>query len=203
MKLEEFLQKLFIAFIIVYIVILAVYFSPILTFITLELYEATPILIPIALMYYCTIDTLVPNPKHSSIYGLLYAETLEHLFLPATLVMILTTFPAIFMLAFLFIIYYFYGYVLGEIKRFKDAIKICLLMCLVLAISFYPDIAFFVNVETGVGYIFIIATLAITATLYSIYKLKNLHLDNPSNFFKSYAVIIATAFATSIILNTV
>jgi hypothetical protein len=202
MKLEEFLQKLFIAFVIVYIVILAIYFSPILTFMTLELYEATPILIPIALMYYCTIDTLVPNTKHSSIYGLLYAEALEHLFLP-TLIMILTTFPVIFMLAFLFIIYYFYGYVLGEIKTFKDAIKICLLICLMLAISFYPDITFFVNVETGAGYIFIIATLAITATLYSIYKLKNLHLDNPSNFFKSYTVIIATAFATSIILNTV
>ena len=107
------------------------------------------------------------------------------------------------MLAFLFIIYYFYGHLLGEIKTFKDAIKICLLICLVLAISFYPDITFFVNVETGVGYIFIITTLAITATFYSIYKLKNFHLDNPSNFFKSYAVIIATAFATSIILNTV
>lgn len=204
MKLENLLRKLFIAFVIVYIIILAIYFSPILTFITLELYEATPILLPIAIMYYCTIDVLTPNPKHSSIYGLLYAETLEHLFLPATLIMILTIFPAVFMLVFLFLIYYFYGHLLGEIKTFKDVIKVCLLIVLVLAISFYPDIAFFVNVETGIGYTFIIATIIITTILYSAYHLKKLFVDEELNsFLKFYIVAIVSTIASSIVLNMV
>jgi hypothetical protein len=204
LKLENLLRKLFIAFVIVYIIILAIYFSPILIFIILELYEATPILLPIAIMYYCTIDVLTPNPKHSSIYGLLYAEALEHLFLPATLIMILTTFPAIFMLVFLFLIYYFYGHLLGEIKTFKDVIKVCTLMVLVLAISFYPDIIFFVNVETGIGYIFIIATIIITTILYSTYHLKKMFVDEEVNSFpKFYGVVIVSSIASSIVLNMV
>jgi hypothetical protein len=168
----------------------------------LELYEATPILLPIAIMYYCTIDVLTPNPKHSSIYGLLYAEALEHLILPATLIMILTTFPAIFMLVFLFLIYYFYGHLLGEIKTFKDVVKVCLLMVLVLAISFYPDIAFFVNVETGIGYIFIIGTIIITTVLYSAYHLERMFIDGELNSFsKFYIVTIISTIASSIVLN--
>jgi hypothetical protein len=195
---------LFIAFVIVYIIILAIYFFPILIFIILELYEATPILLPIAIMYYCTIDVLTPNPKHSSIYGLLYAEALEHLFLPATLIMILTIFPAAFMLVFLFLIYYFYGHVLGEIKTFKDVIKVCTLMVLVLAISFYPDIVFFVNVETGIGYIFIIATIIITTILYSAYHLKKMFIDAElKSFPKFYIVTIVSTIASSIVLNMV
>jgi hypothetical protein len=195
---------LFIAFVIVYIIILAIYFFPILIFIILELYEATPILLPIAIMYYCTIDVLMPNPKHSSIYGLLYAEALEHLFLPATLIMILTIFPAIFMLVFLFLIYYFYGHVLGEIKTFKDVIKVCTLMVLVLAISFYPDITFFVNVETGMGYIFIIATIIITTILYSAYHLKKMFIDAElKSFPKFYIITIVSTIASSIVLNMI
>jgi len=155
-------------------------------------------------MYYCTIDVLTPNPKHSSIYGLLYAEVLEHLFLPATLIMTLTVFPAIFMLVFLFLIYYFYGHLLGEIKTSKDVIKICTLMVLVLAISFYPDIAFFVNVETGVGYIFMIGTIVTTTILYSAYHLKKMFVDAELNsFLKFYGVVIVSSIASSIVLNIV
>jgi hypothetical protein len=94
--------------------------------------------------------------------------------------------------------------VLGEIKTFKDVIKVCTLMVLVLAISFYPDIVFFVNVETGIGYIFIIATIIITTILYSAYHLKKMFIDAElKSFPKFYIVTIVSTIASSIVLNMV
>jgi hypothetical protein len=108
------------------------------------------------------------------------------------------------MLVFLFLIYYFYGHLLGEIKTFKDVVKVCLLMVLVLVISFYPDIAFFVNVETGIGYIFIIGTIIITTVLYSAYHLRKMFIDGELDSFpKFYITIIVSTIASSIVLNIV
>jgi len=206
---KTFLHRLFIILVIIYALLIVLYFSQIMLFIILELYEALPIIIPISIMYYCIVDTLTPNPKHSTIYGWFYAETLEHLFLPMTMILILTTIPAIFMLVFLFLIYYFYGHLLGVIKTFRDVIKICVLMIAILVLSFYPDLTLFVNVETGVGYIFIIASLIIVAGAYFIYnilKITNSDFDTSfdtslTGFFKGYIVSIFSAIATSLILS--
>jgi len=202
MQLRDLVRKLFIIAVVVYAVLIILYFSQILLFITLEVYEALPIIIPIAIMYYCTVDVLTPNPKHSTLYGWFYAETLEHLFLPMTMIFILTTIPAIFMLIFLFLIYYFYGHILGEIKTFKDVIKVCMLMILVLILSFYPDIALFVNAGTGFGYIFIISSIIATTIMYCIYHLWKLNVfQEDKSLAKIYLVLIASTVASSIVLN--
>jgi hypothetical protein len=202
MKLKDLARKLFILFVIIYTILIILYFSQITLFIILELYEALPIIIPIAIMYYCTVDVLTPNPKHSTLYGWFYAELLEHLFLPMTMILILTTVPAMFMLIFLFLIYYFYGHILGEIKTFKDVIKVCALMVLVLILSFYPDIALFVNVETGLGYIFIIWSIIATTVMYCVYHLRKLYVfQEDKSLAKTYLVIIASTIATCVVLN--
>jgi len=202
MKLKDLVRKLFILFVAVYAILIVLYFSQITLFIILEVYEALPIIIPIAVMYYCAVDALTPNPKHSTLYGWFYAEALEHLFLPMTMIFILTTIPAIFMLIFLFLIYYFYGHILGEIKTFKDVIKVCMLMILVLILSFYPDITFVVNAETGIGYIFIILSIIATTIMYCIYHLRKLYVfSEDKSLAKLYLVSIASTVASSIVLN--
>jgi hypothetical protein len=202
MKLKDLVRKLFILFVAVYAILIVLYFSQITLFIILEVYEALPIIIPIAIMYYCIIDTLTPNPKHSTLYGWFYAEALEHLFLPMTMILILTTIPAMFMLIFLFLIYYFYGHILGEIKTLKDVIKICVLMILVLFLSFYPDLAFFVNVETSLGYVFILSTVIIATILYIAYHFRKLIVfSEDKSLAKAYLVLIASTVASSIIMN--
>jgi len=202
MKLKDLARKLFIIAVIVYAILIVLYFSQILLFIILEVYEALPIIIPIAIMYYCIIDTLTPNPKHSTLYGWFYAEILEHLFLPMTMILILTTIPAMFMLIFLFLIYYFYGHILGKIKTFKDIIKVCMLMILVLILSFYPDIALFVNAETGFGYIFIISSIIATTIMYCIYHLRKLYVfSEDKSLAKLYLVSIASTVVSSVVLN--
>jgi hypothetical protein len=202
MQLRDLARKLFIIAVIVYAILITLYFSQILLFIILELYEALPIIIPIAIMYYCIIDTLTPNPKHSTLYGWFYAETLEHLFLPMTMILILTTIPVMFMFIFLFLIYYFYGHILGEIKMFRDVIKVCMLIILVLILSFYPDIAFFVNAETGFGYIFIISSIIATTIMYCIYHLRKLYVfQEDKSLAKLYLVSIASTIASSVVLN--
>jgi hypothetical protein len=136
------------------------------------------------------------------LYGWFYAEALEHLFLPMTMILILTTIPAMFMLIFLFLIYYFYGHILGEIKTFKDVIKVCMLMILVLILSFYPDIALFVNAETGFGYIFIISSIIATTIMYCIYHLRKLYVfQEDKSLVKLYLVSIASTVASSVVLN--
>jgi hypothetical protein len=210
LKLELLLRKLYFACIIFYAFALAIYLSPVLSYILFELYMGLPILAPIAIMYYCTVDALTPNPKHNSLYGWFYAELLEHMFLPVTMILILTAIPPIFMLIFLFLIYYFYGHMLGKIKTFRDAIKISALMVLMLAISFYPDITFFVNVWTGVGYIFIIATLALTAGAYFTYNLitpvegrNSLEIYNSKckHFLKGFSILILSTIVSTFVLK--
>jgi hypothetical protein len=201
-QLRDLVRKLFIIAIVVYAVLIILYFSQILLFIILEVYEALPIIIPISIMYYCVVDTLTPNPKHSTVYGWFYAELLEHLFLPMTMILILTTIPAMFMLIFLFLIYYFYGHILGEIKTFKDVIKVCTLMVLVLILSFYPDLVFFVNVETTLGYVFILSTVIIVAIIYSVYHFRKLIVfSEDKSLAKAYLVLIASTIASSVVLN--
>lgn len=166
----------------------------------LEIYESLPILLPISLMYYCAIDTFTPNKKHSSIYGWLYAEFLEHIILPLTLILTILIFPAIFFLLFTLLIYYFYGHILGEIKSFRDAVSIVTLIISLIILSFYPDIILFLNAITNQGLLIIVITLISTTTPYFLHKILLFSKDGKlTNFLKGYAISIISTIIISII----
>jgi hypothetical protein len=72
----------------------------------------------------------------------------------------------------------------------------------VLVLSFYPDIALFVNAETGIGYIFIVSSTIAITIIYCIYHLRKLYLfQEDKSLAKTYLVLIASAVASSIVMN--
>jgi hypothetical protein len=138
----------------------------------LEVYEALPILLPLAFIYYCIVDVFTPNPKRNTFYGWLYAEFLEHFVLPFVLLFVVIVFPPLFILSFNILVFYFYGFILGEIRKYRDIISVLVLVILFVVLAFYPDIILFVNASTGLGKIFITLTVIICGTLYFISRLK-------------------------------
>jgi len=197
---KKILKYIFYILIAFYASLITLYFSRILTFIILELYEGLPVIGALAIMYYCVVDSFTPNAKHSSMYGWFYAELLEHVFFPLTLFIILTTFAPIFMIAYIILIFYFYGFVSGEIKTFKDSVKIAVLIVLFVFLSFYPDITLFINVQTGVGYLFIISSVLATAISYFIGNIITKEEAEP--FFKGYSILMVSVIFSCLLVRT-
>ena len=169
--------------------------------ILLELYTAFPLILPISLFYYCLVDTFTPNPKYSSVYGWLYAEFLEHLALPLVLGLVLITMlPYIFLPTFIFLVVYFYGMMLGEVKKDKDLYKLLALVIGFIILSFFPDIFFFVNAYTNLGWVYLILATIIVCILYFANKLR---YDEFVDFAKGYIMLILGVIAVCLIMNVI
>ena len=196
--------KLYIITLIVILLFIIPFLFEIRLFIILELYKGLPIILSIALMSYCSIDLLTPNPKHSTLYGFLYSEFLEHIILPLTLVITLLFVPFVFLIVYIFLIFYFYGYILGESKAFRDVIKLVTLLFLLITFSFYPDFVLFFNAMTNCGLYLIIASLIFTALSYFVFKslkIKQHCFDVFGDFVKGYAILILTTIVIMIIIE--
>jgi len=199
---KKLLKLIFYIFLGIYLFFFCFCLSIIRQWLLISLYEALPIILPIGLMYYCTVDLFTPNPKHNSLYGWLYAEFLEHIVLPA--VIILTALiPFAFIFGFIFLIYYFYGHLLGEIKSLKDVYKLLILILLFIFLSFFPDLMLFLNVYTGSGWVFIISSTSVFSFGYFIYQLYSSVSLDPSfrKVLKGIAVLGTGVFITVFILK--
>jgi len=172
LKFKKVLKLLFILSIIFYVILILTFITSIMQLVLIEIYQSSPIILPLALFYYCIVDTFTPNKKHSSFYGWLYAEFLEHLILPLVLVLIIFSIPWLFVLSYIILIFYFYGFYLGEIKSTKDLISILVLVALFNVLAFYPDLVLFINVSTNMGRLFITLNVIICGVLYFINKLR-------------------------------
>ena len=188
---------LFATLLLIYISFLFLFLYSIRLYIMLELIASYPILLPMAIMYYYVVDTLTPNPKHPAIYGWLYAEFLEHIIFPLTIILVLTLLPQLSMLAFIFLIYYFYGNILGTVKQMRDVISLCTLIICFMTLSFYTDIVFFINAETFLGWIFIVVSLMAVTFVYFVFNMyKNRNKQNFLNFIKAYSLLILSVIAS-------
>ena len=199
-KLKKTLKFLFMLSIIFYAILILTFLSNIIQFVIVELYMSLPIVMPVSFFYYCIVDTFTPNKKHSSLYGWFYAEFLEHFVLPFVLMFVLLLFPPIFILSYIILIFYFYGYHLGEINNFRDLISVLILTVLFIILIFYPDITFFINAYTNQGRTFIICSVIACGTLYFINKLR--FAKNSIELLKGILVIIImhTINAVSVLL---
>jgi len=201
-NLKRVLKLIFYVFLVIYLFIFFICLSIIKQWLFISIYGALPIILPIGLMYYCTVDLFTPNPKYNSFYGWLYAEFLEHIILPA--VIILTALiPFAFIFGFIFLIYYFYGHLLGEVKSLRDLYKLFTLILLFIFLSFFPDLMLFLNAYTGSGWLFIISSTLIFSFSYFIYQLySSVNLD-PSfrKVLKGIAVLGVGVFITVFILK--
>jgi len=199
-KLNKVLKILFVAFMCFYIFIIVLFLLPIYQWVLLELYTELPLILPMSLTYYCLVDTFTPNPKHSSLYGWIYAEFLEHLVFPLVLFLSLIL-PSLFMFTFIFLIYYFYGHILGEIKTFIDALHIVTLVIGLTFLSYFPDITLFINYYiSGSGWIFLVIFTLLCSTLYFINKLIISRKMSVLAFMKGYVVFMLGVISVMVTL---
>jgi len=176
-------------------------------YVLIEILTMLPLILPITIMYYCAVDTFTPNPKHDSVYGWIYAEFLEHFVLPFTLIIALLTIPMMFPLIFMFLVLYFYGVVLGEIKSMIDYVKVIALLISFAFLLWFPDITLYVNLLTSKGWLFIIAVTLISTVSYFIMKLfrskehwKSIDIVPVSQFLRGYFMVCAGVIACLIVL---
>lgn len=202
--MENALKRLFIVLSIFYAFLFIVFISQIWLFVILEIYMGLPVILPLTVMFYIVIDTFTPNRKHHAIYGWLYAEYVEHIVFPLILIFSFTVSPLLFYPTLLILIFYFYGHLLGEIKKFEDAISLSVLMILFVFLLWFPDIVLFINAYTNMGKYIIITFLLMFVIPYAYNNYRKscqLRFNKSMRlFFKTYPILIATALITAYIL---
>ena len=202
MQIKKLLKYLFLIVLGFYCLLFIFLLLNIWAFVLLELYAGLSLILPMSIMYYCVIDVFVPNRRHSSIYGVFYSEFLEHLLMPMVFLIMILTIPALAFLSLLLMIFYFYGYVLGEIKSFRDSISLIVLLLLIVVLINFPGIIF--NVTTGMGWLIIIVSTLLSSISYFTYFIfvSYKKMENSfSKFLKSYTILCLSIIASVIVLR--
>jgi len=111
-----------------------------------------------------------------------------------------TFIPFLFQISLTFIIIYFYGFILGEIKTDKNLLSILTIVTGISFLLWFPDITLMVNASTNMGGFFIILTTLIVSFTYFFNNLR-ISPQKPVKYLKGCIIMILSVYASTIILN--
>jgi len=198
-RLEKIVKILFVSIMIFYVLFITSFISRVWLLFKIEFLGGIPLLLPVTILYYCIVDTFTPNPKHSTIFGWLYAEALEHVIFPVTFTFLLFIIPNGFLIFSIlaFLIYFFYGYIMGTVNTQKDMLKLSMLFVgFFFIFQMFPAFTLALSVVLNLGREFIIFVTMISCVLYFANKLRV-----EKDFYKGYIMIILGAIASVIVLS--
>jgi len=118
-------------------------------------------------IYYPAVALLTPNPRTSALVGLVAMEVLEHLVMPAVLLVTIFTVPFLFYPILGMLILLTYGVLLGSVKQVKDVFKLAGLYLVIALGMWVPELLLYV--AHTYNFSFTLAAVVLCAAASTIY----------------------------------